>query len=129
MTLEQIKLARFVSGFTYETDATFNTNSLRLPLSVIVGIDNTGAAFPIAFCYITSESAASFKWVARQLTKLVFYNCPEPDLIVGDFSKGLGAAVAAKAAADLAGLEPSDEVQKDLPEFPEATEVIVGEGQ
>jgi hypothetical protein len=62
MTKEQIRLARrFVSGFMYETDATFNTNSLRLPLSIMVGINNLGRTFPIAFCYIISESAASFK--------------------------------------------------------------------
>jgi hypothetical protein len=62
ITPEQIRLARrFVSSFIYETDSTFNTNRLRLPLSVIVGIDNTGKTFPIVFCYITSESAASFK--------------------------------------------------------------------
>jgi hypothetical protein len=47
ITLEQIRLARrFVSGFMYETDSTFNTNRLRLPLSVIVGIDNTGKRRP-----------------------------------------------------------------------------------
>jgi hypothetical protein len=41
MSPEQIKMARrFVSGYVYETDATFNTNSLRLPLSIMVGIDN-----------------------------------------------------------------------------------------
>jgi hypothetical protein len=35
MSLEQIRMARrFVSGFIYETDATFNTNCLKLPLSV-----------------------------------------------------------------------------------------------
>ena len=51
MSPEQIKIARrFVSGFMYETDATFNTNCLRLPLSVIVGIDNCGKTFPIACC-------------------------------------------------------------------------------
>ena len=45
----------------YEIDATFNTNSLRMPLSVMVGINNIGKTFPMAFCYITSESAISFK--------------------------------------------------------------------
>lgn len=36
---EQIRLGRrFVSGFVMQTDATFNTNCLHLPLSVIVGI-------------------------------------------------------------------------------------------
>jgi hypothetical protein len=65
MSPEQIKMTRrFVSGFMYKTDATFNTNRLKLPLSVMVGIDNYGKTFPIAYCYITSESAASFKFVA-----------------------------------------------------------------
>ena len=55
MSDEQIQLARrFVSGFIYETDATFGTNTLRLPLSVMVGIDNTGATFPMAYMFITS---------------------------------------------------------------------------
>ena len=61
---DQIRLARrFVSSFIYETDATFNTNRLHLPLSVIVGITNTRTTFPIAICYITSESATSFEFV------------------------------------------------------------------
>ena len=56
MSPEQIKMARrFVSGFMYETNATFNTNRLRLPLSVIVGIDNCGKTFPIAYCYIVTK--------------------------------------------------------------------------
>ena len=76
----------------YEIDSTFNTNRLRLPLSDIVGIDNTGKTFPVAFCYITSESAASFAWISEQLSEYVFYDCPEPALIIGDFAKGLGAA-------------------------------------
>jgi hypothetical protein len=101
ITPEQICLGRrFVSGFMYETDATFNTNVLRLPLNVMVGVDNCGKTFPLAYCYITSESAASFKWIAELLTDLVFYDCPEPKVIVGDFPKGLGAAIAAKAALD-----------------------------
>jgi MULE transposase domain len=55
---EQIRLARrSVSGFIYETDATFNTNTRRLPLAVMVGINNTGHTFPMAFMFITSESA------------------------------------------------------------------------
>jgi hypothetical protein len=61
MSDEQIRLTRrFVSGFIYETDATFNTNTLRLPLSVIVGINNTGSTFPIALMFITSKAAKSF---------------------------------------------------------------------
>jgi hypothetical protein len=111
MSPKQIKFARrFVSGFMYETDATFNTNCLKLPLSVMVGINNTGKTFPIAYCYITSKSAVSFKWVIEQLTDLAFYsNCLKAALICSNFSKGLGAAVAAKATANLAGLKLIDE--------------------
>lgn len=110
MSAEQIKLARrFVSGFMYKTDATFNTNRLKLPLSVVVGINNCGRTFPIAYCYITLESAASFKFVSNQLSDLAFYNCPKAAVVVGDFSKGLGAAMAAKAAVDLSLTEIIEE--------------------
>ena len=128
ITPEQIRLARrFVSGFMYEIDSTFNTNRLCLPLSVIVGIDNTGKTFPLAFCYITSESAASFKWISEQLTEYIFYDCPEPRIITGNFSKGLGAAIAAKAAADLAGKEASDDLHQLANDsgFPEASKVLI----
>jgi hypothetical protein len=57
----------------YETDPTFNTNCLKLPLSVMAGIDNCSKTFLIAYCYITSESAASFKFIGDQLSDLVFY--------------------------------------------------------
>jgi MULE transposase domain len=130
MSLEQIRMARrFVSDFMYKTDATFNTNILKLPLSVVVGIDNTGSTFLAAYCYITLESAVSFKWTSEQLTDLAFLDCPEPALIIGDFSKGLGVAVAAKATADLEGIAPTDEaLSQDPSDLLEATEVIVGKG-
>jgi MULE transposase domain len=58
---KQIRMARrFVSGFLYKTDTTFNTNTRRLPLTVMVGIDNTGHTFPMAFMFIISELAKSF---------------------------------------------------------------------
>jgi hypothetical protein len=133
MTAEQIKLARrFVSGFMYETDATFNTNRLKLPLSVMVGIDNRGKTFPIAYCYITSESAASFKFVVDQLSDLAFYDYPEAAVVVGDFSTRLGAVIAAKAAVDL-GL--TDIINEPLvcpadrdEELPKAAKVVVHKG-
>jgi hypothetical protein len=99
-----------VSRFIYETDATFNTNCLNLLLSVIVSINNISKTFLIAYCYITSELAVSFKWILEQLTDLAFYNCPEAALICKDFSKGLGAVVAAKATSDLTRTLPTDVV-------------------
>jgi hypothetical protein len=120
---------QFVSGFMYKTDATFNTNSLKLLLSVMVGVDNCGKTFLIAYCYITSKSAASFKFVADQLSDLAFNDCPEAAVIVGDFFKGLRAACAAKAALDLGLTKIIDELlvcllDKDE-ELPEAVEVVV----
>jgi hypothetical protein len=94
MSDEQIRIGRrFVSGFLYETDATFNTNTRRLPFFVMVGIDNTGYTFLMAFMFITSESVKSFQFVNECLTDLCFYNCPQLSLICGDFLKGLGAVV------------------------------------
>ena len=95
---EQIELGRqFVSGFVYQTDATFSTEGGRLPLSSMIGVTNTGQSFPFAYCYITRESAVSFEFVARELTKYVFNGCPEAEVIIADFTQGLGAAIAAKA--------------------------------
>jgi hypothetical protein len=58
-------LRRFVSSFIYETDATFNTNRLKLPLSVMVGIDNcscygSGTLYlpaHVALCHMTARLA------------------------------------------------------------------------
>jgi hypothetical protein len=77
MSNKQIRLSRqFISGFLYETNAIFSTNTRRLPLSIIVGINNTRHTFPIAFMFITTESAKSFKFTGECLTDLCFYNCP-----------------------------------------------------
>jgi hypothetical protein len=64
------------------------------------------------------------KWIAKQLTDLVFYDCPEAAIIVGDFFKGLGAA---KATADLTGVEPSDKLMAPADDLLEAEEVVVAE--
>jgi hypothetical protein len=93
-----------VSNFLYETNATFNTNKLCLPLSMIVGITNTGKTFPLAYCYIISESAKSFNFVGGELTKYVFYDCPEVAVIYADFTKGLGASIVARALCE-SGIE------------------------
>jgi hypothetical protein len=63
----------------------------------MVGITNTSKTFLLAYCYITSESAKSFDFVVGELTKYVFYNCLEAAVICADFTKGLRAAIAARA--------------------------------
>jgi MULE transposase domain len=51
---------RFVADQMLVIDGTFNTNELRLPLLVAVGLTNSGSTFPIAFSYCPSESKESF---------------------------------------------------------------------
>jgi hypothetical protein len=67
---------------------------------VIVGITNISKTFLLAYCYITSKLAKSFDFVVGELTKYVFYNCPEAAVICVDFTKGLGAAIAARALCE-----------------------------
>ena len=81
----------------YETNTTFNINSLCFPLSIIIGIDNTNSTFPIALMYITLKLAKAFGFAYKQLINLVFYDYLEAAIIYGDFSKGLGAAIWKKA--------------------------------
>lgn len=92
---EQIRLARrFVSHFLLETDATFNTSRLNMPLSVLLGITNTGISFPVGYCYITSESRESFMFMLAYMQELMFYDhCPGSYVFIGDFAAGLGAAM------------------------------------
>jgi hypothetical protein len=98
---EQIRLARrFVSGFVYLTDATFNTNRLRLPLSILTGIDNTGSTFPFGFGYQIAESARIFAFFNDTLTELIFYNIPGPEVCCGDLAGGLNKAAAEFNAAE-----------------------------
>ena len=50
-------------------------NTRRLPLSMMVGIDNTGYTFLMAFIFITTKSVKSFKFIREYLTDLCFYDC------------------------------------------------------
>ena len=66
----------------------------------MVGINNTGATFPMAFLFIILELAKFFKFASKYFTNLVFYNCLEPAVILGDFSKDFAAAILRKAKVD-----------------------------
>jgi MULE transposase domain len=84
----------------YKIDTTFDTNSLKLLLSVIVSINNYRKTFLTAYYYIILELAASFTFVTNQLCNLAFYNCLKLSIIVKDFAKGLRATCIAKATID-----------------------------
>jgi hypothetical protein len=85
----------------YKTNAIFNTNCLKLLLSVIVSINNCSKTFLTRYYYITSELVTSFNFVANQLSDLVFYNYSKAAVVVKDFSKGLRAVIVAKAVINL----------------------------
>jgi hypothetical protein len=90
-------------------------------LFVIVSIINAGKTFPLAYCYIMSESAKSFDFVGGELTKYVFYNCLEAAVICADFTKGLGAAMVARSLRE-SGVEDEALQERHL----EAWELGVG---
>ena len=91
---EMIRLAKkFVNQFVYMINATFGTNQTRLPLLVLVGINNTDTTFPFFFAYIVSESAETFQFVNNFLTEVVFFDVPGPAVCIGDWAAGLYAAM------------------------------------
>ena len=68
-----------------------------MPLSILVGILNTGKTLPFSLCFMTSETTASFEFMEQQYD-LFFYNCPRPKVIYGDFAKSLASAMAKQEA-------------------------------
>jgi hypothetical protein len=76
-----------------EIDTTFNTNNLRLPLTILTGISNTGDSFPLAFSFLPSESKICFDFIFKSLTELVWEEYPPPIVVIGDQAKGLAASL------------------------------------
>lgn len=69
-----------------------------MPLSILVGVPNTGKTFPFALFFIILETTALFEFMKDQLDDLFFYNCPRLRIIYGDFGKGLKSAIARRKA-------------------------------
>jgi hypothetical protein len=85
---------RFVADWLIIIDGTFNTNELRLPLLVVVGVLNTNKTFPVAFSFCPSESADSIGFVWESLKAECFIgDIPPPRVILGDWAKGLIASI------------------------------------
>ncbi len=49
--------------FLSRTDATFNTNGLNMLPSILLGVTNAMSSFPVAYIFISSESAEAFKFI------------------------------------------------------------------
>lgn len=69
-----------------------------MPLQVVYGVDNTITTFPLIQAFITSKSADTFRFIDDILREHFFWDCPSMAVIIGDFAKGLTAAVAQLAA-------------------------------
>ena len=67
-----------------EVDTTFNTNNLKLPLTIITGISNTGDSFPVAFSFLPSESKVSFDFIFENLKEIVWQEFPPLRVVIGD---------------------------------------------
>ncbi|XTI82655.1 hypothetical protein V2W45_1184513, partial [Cenococcum geophilum] len=53
----QVDLAqRFITNFSCQIDAIFNTNQSKLLLAIITSITNIGSSFPAMQSFIKSES-------------------------------------------------------------------------
>jgi hypothetical protein len=74
-------------------NTTFNTNILKLPLTILTDISNTGDSFPMAFSFLPSESKVSFDFIFEFLKELVWEEYLPPNVIVGDQAKGLAASL------------------------------------
>lgn len=87
-------IRRFCSSHLLIVDATFNTNSHRLPLLVAVGVTNEGRSFPAAYSYCPGETWESFCFFFECLRKEVFTDgFPEPAVVLTDQAAGLISAV------------------------------------
>lgn len=82
-----------MSFFIYEIDTMFYINKLKIALSVLVRILNTGKIFLFALYFITLESAAIFEFIEDELYEIFFYNYEQLPVIYGDFAKGLTSTI------------------------------------
>jgi hypothetical protein len=85
---------RFVADWLIIIDGTFNTNNLKLPLLMLIGVLNTNKTFPVAFLFCPSESAESIGFVWESLKAEYFQDdiCV-PRVVLGDWAAGLIASV------------------------------------
>jgi hypothetical protein len=88
---KQLKAAqRFVADWVIIIDGTFNTNELRLPLLVCVGVLNTNKTFLVAFSFCPSESVESIGFMWECLKAEYFVNSISPPrVVIGDWAAGL----------------------------------------
>jgi hypothetical protein len=76
--------ARFVAGSLCIIDATFNTNNLRMPMIVAVGVMNNEKTFPIAFSFCPGESTESYSFFWESLKLHLPKDTAPPGVVISD---------------------------------------------
>jgi hypothetical protein len=75
-------------------DATLNTNSQKIPLAKIVGVDNHARTFTVALNFILAEAFLNFDFILNALDKLFFYHShPLPQVLISDQEPALQTAL------------------------------------
>ncbi|KAE8245375.1 hypothetical protein A4X06_0g5717 [Tilletia controversa] len=82
-------LQRFGSVIT--VDATYNTNSHRMPLLHFVGLTSSNRSFTAALAYLPDETTLTYMWAFNALKELAPQFAPE--VIVTDHDAALSAAL------------------------------------
>ncbi|KIW89890.1 uncharacterized protein Z519_09319 [Cladophialophora bantiana CBS 173.52] len=81
--------ARFIAGSVCIIDATFNTNKLRMPMIVAVGVLNTNKTFPVAFSFCPSENHASYTFFWESLKLHLPERVVAPAVVISDQAKAI----------------------------------------
>ena len=89
---------RFVSDFVLIIVGTFNTNKLKLPLLIAVGILNSGKTFPVAFEWCPGESRELFAFFWECINSYCFDKPGDVKVVpmrvvLGDQAAGLTASL------------------------------------
>jgi len=64
-----------------------------MPLVVVIGIDNCGAMFNIAFSFIRTEVAIDYTFIFRHMKTMIFHECVLPRVVLADQGSGIQAAL------------------------------------
>jgi len=84
---------RFISDFMMETDATVNTNALKMLLLLAVGVTNTAMTFSACFSFAIPESEEAFNFFIQCMHEELFNDCLSSRIIIASQDKGLTASL------------------------------------
>lgn len=88
-----------------------------MSLTVLTGIDITGQTFPLAYGFITRESADACHFVHEALAKVIFHGISPASIVSGKFAKGLAKAMAeVRARAETAPTGEAGRTDEDTEE-------------